>query len=157
MTVDLESKINGITDDLADLVRNLDEKKAALQAQDKLNLLNDKRRKGDGLEKSRQDLLDQIEALKRAKEEALAGNGICGVSDKVLKAIEDRQAALEKQLNELDNLRRTKQDQEREKDKLEKQLKWLGVKNNRYDDEIGRLQDEKETLADQVGDLEQLL
>jgi archaellum component FlaC len=110
MTVDLESKINGITDDLADLVRNLDEKKAALQAQDKLNLLNDKRRKGDGLEKSRQDLLDQIEALKRAKEEALAGNGIGGVSDKVLKAIEDRQAALEKQLNELDNLRRTKQD-----------------------------------------------
>lgn len=157
MTVDLESKINGITDDLADLVRNLDEKKAALQAQDKLNLLNDKRRKGDGLEKSRQDLLDQIEALKRAKEEALAGNGIGGVSDKVLKAIEDRQAALEKQLNELDNLRRTKQDQEREKDKLEKQLKWLVVKNNRYDDEIGRLQDEKETLADQVGDLEQLL
>ena len=40
MTVDLESKINGITDDLADLVRNLDEKKAALQAQDKLNLYN---------------------------------------------------------------------------------------------------------------------
>lgn len=33
----------------------------------------------------------------------------------------------------------------------------LGVKNNRYDDEIARLQDEKETLADQVGDLEQLL
>jgi hypothetical protein len=40
---------------------------------------------------------------------------------------------------------------------LDKQLKWLGVKNNRYDDEIARLQDEKETLADQVGDLEQLL
>ncbi len=64
---------------------------------------------------------------------------------------------MEKQLNELENLRRTKQDQEREKDKLDKQLKWLGVKNNRYDDEIARLQDEKETLADQVGDLEQLL
>ena len=64
---------------------------------------------------------------------------------------------MEKQLDELENLRRTKQDQEREKDKLDKQLKWLGVKNNRYDDEIARLQDEKETLADQVGDLEQLL
>jgi|688.fasta_scaffold215428_2 hypothetical protein len=58
MTEDLESKINGITDDLADLVRNLDDKKAALQAQEKLNLLNDKRRKNDSLEKSRQDLLD---------------------------------------------------------------------------------------------------
>jgi chromosome segregation ATPase len=80
-----------------------------------------------------------------------------GVTEKVLQGIRDREKALQKQLDELDKLRNKKQDQGRELDMLNRGMKYLARKSDRYDLDIKRLEDEKEELEDQVNELEQLV
>jgi chromosome segregation ATPase len=80
-----------------------------------------------------------------------------GVTEKVLQGIRDREKALQKQLDELDKLRSKKQDQGRELDMLNRGMKYLARKSDRYDLDIKRLEDEKEELEDQVNELEQLV
>jgi len=53
-------------------------------------------RPGPSLDKQRQDLLDQLAALKQARDDAIANGDAGSVVDKVLQAIQDRQAALER-------------------------------------------------------------
>jgi chromosome segregation ATPase len=77
-----------------------------------------------------------------------------GVTEKVLQGIRDREKALQKQLDELDKLRNKKQDQGRELDMLNRGMKYLARKSDRYDLDIKRLEDEKEELEDQVNELE---
>lgn len=80
-----------------------------------------------------------------------------GVTEKVLQGIRDREKALQKQLDELDKLRNKRQDQGRELDMLNRGMKYLARKSDRYDLDIKRLEDEKEELEDQVNELEQLV
>lgn len=74
-----------------------------------------------------------------------------------MQAIKDRENALQKQIAELDQLRKLKQEQDRERDMLDRGMKYLGRKSDRYDLNIKRLEDEKEDLEDQVSELSQLL
>lgn len=53
-------------------------------------------RPGPSLDKQRQDLLDQLAALRQARDDAIANGDAGSVVDKVLQAIQDRQAALER-------------------------------------------------------------
>ena len=81
MSQDLQNKIANITGDLDGLLKTIDNQRAQLAAQEKALSQN---MRVTNLDKQRQDLLDHIAALKKARDDAIASGAAGSVVEKVL-------------------------------------------------------------------------
>lgn len=81
MSQDLQNKIANITGDLDGLLKTIDNQRAQLATQEKALSQN---MRVPNFDKQKQDLLDHIAALKKARDDAIASGAAGSVVEKVL-------------------------------------------------------------------------